>query len=178
MSAGGIFIPSVPTQEYAPTLDFIINNFGSTNTNDKSYVLTDNTSSNIWINPNDDTTDSLQNKIVWGRNGVSENALNRIEQLRGNSDAENNEYNNITPDLRKGFKVYSGLLEYTRNLLNASEGAVVDITRKAFKNGNGDNLVGFNGSGLFYAPTDRTPGKRWYICCSKWYIRKNRCSSA
>jgi len=41
------------------------------------------------------------------------------------------------------------LLEYTRNLLNASEGAVVDITRKAFTRKK--NVIGFNGSAMWVA---------------------------
>ena len=133
------------TQEYAPKLGDI-DNFGKTNKSNDSVKL-DN--SNGWINKSTEfSTDTLSDKLIWGRNGVSYFADNNIGKLRGN-------YGNVsvTPSdsPNSDFKAYGGLLEYTRNLLNASEGSIVDITRKAFTD-SGRNVVGFNGSALWQVP--------------------------
>ena len=139
------------SEEYAPTAAYVKFNFGTTNTNGDGEILNNKASSNSWINESDEFGDTLANKIVWGRNSVSDLANERIAQLRGNTNNEREEDVAYKKNLHE-FNVYSGLLEYTRNLLNASQGAVIDITRKAFKSG--DNLVGFQGSGLFVAPSN------------------------
>jgi hypothetical protein len=143
-----LYVNSSPTQEYAPSAEFIDKNFGVGNTGDlnyNGYYLSE--TSNDWINKADEFNDDIKAKLVWGKNGISELANSTINYLRGS-------YNKAdtstipTPDLTE-FNVYSGLLEYTRNLLNASEGAVVDITRKAFTRKK--NVVGFNGSAMWVA---------------------------
>lgn len=139
------------TQEYAPTADFVEKNLGVTNIRFKEvngFKLGE--SGNEWINSSIEfNTDSLTDKLIWGKNGIASKANGNINRLRGNF----NEITNTVPDddlPNTNFNAYSGLLEYTRNLLNASEGAVVDITRKAFVNKN-SNIVGFNGSSLWLA---------------------------
>jgi len=136
-----------PTQEYAPSAEYIEKNLGVGNTKDLSnsgYYLTD--AGNFWINKANEFNDDVDAKLVWGRNGVSEITNSNINYLRGT----NNAANLVIPDDESPntqFNAYSGLLEYTRNLLNASEGAIVDITKKAFTRKK--NIVGFNGSALW-----------------------------
>ena len=135
------------TQEYAPSQDFVESIFGQTNTNDKDIAISQN--SNDWVNSADDEfNDDNQNKIVWGRDGIAADANKNIANLRG--DFNNADSSVVATDFPNSkFNAYSGLLEYTRNLLNASEGNVVDQTRKAFVRGKG--VVGFNGSALWVA---------------------------
>jgi hypothetical protein len=134
-------------QEYAPDADFINNNFGNT---DKTHVYDGQVkdSFNDWVSTNTEFgDDDIRNKLVWGRDGLDPLAEKKLGQLRGDSDPAGGQ---ITPEAISSFKIKGGLLEYTRNLLNATEGTFVDITRKAFKDGN--TLVGFNGAGLWRAP--------------------------
>lgn len=134
-------------QEYAPNADFINTNFGTTN---KTHIYDEGVkgSFNDWIDTNTEfVNDNIQNKLVWGRDGVEKNANEKLAQLHGDTEREVNNLNN--PETLTTFKIRGGLLEYTRNLLNATEGQVGDITRKAFRSG--DKLVGFNGSGLWRA---------------------------
>jgi len=146
------------TQEYAPDYNFVKYNFGETVKKDEFQI---SQIENSWISTSDEN-DDIHNKIVWGRDGISSNANKNIADSRGNSLNVQKEVNNLTPDLTR-FNVYSGLLEYTRNLLNASEGGVVDITRKAFKKG--QNVIGFNGSAMWaasnstYSQKNGTAGK-------------------
>ena len=148
-------------QEYAPTADFIVNNFG---TSDKTHVYDGQIkdSFNDWISTNTEfSDDDVKNKLVWGRDGVDPLAEKKLAQLRGDSDPA---VGKVIPQSISTFKIKGGLLEYTRNLLNATEGNIGDITRKAFKNGN--QLAGFNGSGLWrsnyskYAGNSGTSGKQ------------------
>jgi hypothetical protein len=139
------------TQEYAPTADFVEKNFGVANIRFKEvngFKLSE--TANEWINTSDEFgDDAVSNKLVWGMNGISPNASDNINKLLGTSNHADEQVN-PTNQRNVSFRAYSGLLEYTRNLLNASDGAVVDITRKAFQNKN-KNIVGFNGSGLWVA---------------------------
>lgn len=145
-----IFVDGIAsnTQEYAPNADYVQSVFGQTNTNDKDIAISQN--SNDWVNTADNEfNDDNQNKIVWGRDGIAPDANKNIANLRGDN---NNADSAVTGfDFPNGdkFNAWSGLLEYTRNLLNASEGNVVDQTRKAFVRGKG--VVGFNGSALWVA---------------------------
>jgi hypothetical protein len=122
-------------QEYAPYTQYIQDNFGKT-----SYVED--------ITKIDDSVKEMSNfsseksidNLVWGRDGVAPEAEKYLNELRGDDV-------NLQQSLNTGAK--TGLLEYTRNLLNATEGNFVDITRKAFKDGN--KYVGFQGSPLWRA---------------------------
>lgn len=132
-----------PTQEYAPSKDFVDLNFGITNTNNTGSDAQLDSSENTWIKEADEFGDELQNKIVWGRDSVNFN-YNAEEQGTFANIAQNI---NTSNNLRTKFHVYSGLLEYTRGLVNASQGVIADQTRKAFADG--QNVAGFNGSALW-----------------------------
>jgi hypothetical protein len=140
------FLPN-DIQGYAPSGDYIRENFGRSN---KSPVYTAGIkgSNNEWIDPETEfSNDNIRNKLVWGRDGVLPVANKELAQLHGDTEEEIN--NLASQESIDSFNIRTGLLEYTRNLLNATEGTAVDITRKAFKMG--DKLVGFNGSGLWRA---------------------------
>jgi hypothetical protein len=151
------------SSEYAPDNDFIKFYLGITN---KTFISAFSSElENDWISSTVEfNNNNIENKLIWGRDGISPEATEKIKQLRG--DDINIGNNNISGDLSyfNPFNLRSGLLEYTRNLLNATEGAVVDITRKAFTRNN--NLVGFNGAGLWkannskYAQDAQISGKR------------------
>jgi hypothetical protein len=139
-------------QEYAPDADFIRKNFGTTDKTEVNYAVKD--SFNDWIGTDTEfSDDDIRNKLVWGRDGLDPVANKKLAQLRGDSDSAKGQ---ITPESISILNIKGGLLEYTRNLLNATEGNFVDITRKAFKNGN--ELVGFNGSGLWRANYSKYAG--------------------
>ena len=128
------------TQEYAPYIGFIDENFGKTvKTSDRRGDIENQVGPRSTFD-----VDNGDNNLVWGRDGLSYEATTYLSPLRGEDDAMN-----LHPDSQifGETNTRTGLLEYTRNLLNASEGNFVDITRKAFKDG--DNIVGFNGSPLW-----------------------------
>ena len=135
-------------QEYAPTKDYVISNFGSTTKADPIRGF------DSGVEPiSNFTQDTSDTKLVWGRDGVGEEAKAYLELQRGTADkAVVGDSNNPVDD----FKIREGLLEYTRNLLNASSGQFVDITRKTFvraANNGGKTLVGLQGSALWQAPS-------------------------
>jgi hypothetical protein len=150
-------------QEYAPNADFVNNNMGQAKKvgteNDASQLgNASDVDMNNWVDPYSEfKTDFTFDKIVWGRDGISNKTEANLTQLRGDSDEET--INSLSQDLKTGFNVRTGLLEYTRNLINASEGQIGDVTRKAFikKGVRGSNLVGFNGAGLWRAPSTALP---------------------
>lgn len=128
-------------QEYAPNYQYIKDNFGDVTKREVKNEINNyvSTISNF-------SEDDSKKQLVWGRDGVAKEANTFIKDLRGTDDDVNdNPDNNIFNETN----ARKGLLEYTRNLLNATEGNFVDITRKAFKDGN--NYVGFNGSPLWVA---------------------------
>ena len=144
-------------QEYAPDADFIRDNFGTTDKTETNFAVKD--SHNDWISTDTEfRNDDIKNKLVWGRDGLDPIAEKNLAQLRGDSDLAKGK---ITPESINNFKIKGGLLEYTRNLLNATEGNFVDFTKKAFKNGN--ELVGFNGSGLWRAPISGQRGSNYAV---------------
>ena len=129
-------------QEYASSQKFIEENFGVTtvlNQKDDMFNYVGEIS-----NLDQDTV--IKNKLVWGRDGVGQEANDVLSALHGNTDDEKK---NLGVGDFTTFKVTTGLLEYTRNLLNATEGNFVDITRKVFKEGT--KVIGFNGSPLWKA---------------------------
>lgn len=126
-------------QEYAPTRDYILDNFGTT-------VKTQDKTMNYWVGDESNfSSDDDNDKIVWGRDGLISESKEYIGQFRGTDDkietGDGNELNSSKFNVRKG------LLEYTKNLLNSTNGQFVDITRKAFKRDN--SIVGFQGSPLW-----------------------------
>lgn len=156
-------IKSLPTQEYAPDINYVQNNFGTTIKKDDFVISQDG---NNWINTQDEfntietNSRTSDNKLVWGRNGISKKSRSEIDNQLGTFNEANLQGNNSANDLRNTtFNAYQGLLEYTRNLLNASNGNIIDITRKAFLNGK--NIEGFNGSALWVAPKTGKPGSTY-----------------
>ena len=128
------------TDNYAPDIQYVNDNFGKTNKtpdrNDK-YEYIDSLD-----------RDDVNNKLIWGRDGISSETKNESKQSHGYYDGDI--INNTTSEfLDTQFKVKRGLLEYTRNLVNATSGQFIDLTRKVFTEG--DKVVAFNGSPLWQA---------------------------
>jgi hypothetical protein len=145
--------------EYAPNKDFIDNNFGNTEKTVNSNNDWDYQAQNTWVSDDKEFgNDNQDNKLIWGRDGISPEANNNIVDLRGtNNSADEQIFGDDT--INSHYNIHAGLLEYTRNLLNATNGKVVDITRKAFLNGG--KIDGFNGSALWKAPSDGQPGSKY-----------------
>lgn len=150
--------------EYAHNHDIVNMYFGNTVSNFNEYGWYKD-SQNFWIEDNtefsSEVSDDAHPKLVWGKYGINDITNNKIGQYRGdfvdiNSkiipsvDGQGNDTFSGSFDVKTNpFNIRTGLLEYTRNLLIASEGQFVDMTRKAFVKNN--KLVGFNGSGLWKA---------------------------
>ena len=134
-------------QEYAPNQQFIEDNFGVTNNSPIKENI-----ENFVDEKSDITTDDIQYKLVWGRDGISNDTKGYLTTLHGDTDDEKNGLNSNSGGNITEFKINGGLLEYTRNLLNSSNGYLVDITRKVFTEGN--KIIGFNGSPLWQAPNE------------------------
>lgn len=134
-------------QEYAPSQDYIDDNFGSTSV-DRSRGTEDFVGGVSNLSPDN----NIVGNLAWGRDGVGEYAEVEIGLKRGDDDDDSGVFDTN--------KIKTGLLDYTKNLLNATEGRFVDITRKVFKKGENSDVVGFQGSGLWrgnnsvYAQTD------------------------
>jgi hypothetical protein len=144
------------TQEYAPDLDFIRNNFGVSDKKSNSKSISELTSKDDpdafdrLVYDNGGLNEDINQQLVWGRDGVSDRAEGRLSVLRGLDENINVTRKNPQTD----FNIRGGLLEYTRNLLNASEGSLIDQTRKIYVNG--DRVAGMNGSALWKSPDGRT----------------------
>lgn len=156
-------------QEYAPNSDYINDNFGTAvrreidrnfngdkaNESDR-LTFSDDININSWIDTNTEFKNGdYNNKIVWGRDGLTVSTEEKLAQLKGLSEPEVSKNNGNVQDLVNGYNIKAGLLEYTKNLMNATEGQLIDITRKAYTKG-GD-LIGFNGSGIWRAPSTSLP---------------------
>ena len=145
-------------QEYAPTAEFIDNNFGSTISKvsdemlDEGFLnLYSDYNMNSWVGDNTEFSDLIENKVVWGRDGTTYETDAALSGLQGLP----SDVSVVPQNLSSGFNINAGLLEYTRNLINATEGSVGDITRKAYiKDG---KITGFNGSALWRAPSTSFP---------------------
>lgn len=142
-------------QEYAPSREIVESYFGNTNslynqTSSETLDYYGDVNMNSWINSQSEfNNENIKNRIVWGRDGATDEVNENSRKLRG---LENNDDINRNEDLSSNkFNVKTGLLEYTRNLINATEGRIGDLTRKAFTNGN--NIDGFNGSAVWKAPS-------------------------
>lgn len=141
--------------EYAPNEDALLD-YGSTVKKDSTYISV--ASQNEWIGDETEFRENLennQNKIVWGRDGIDDITNNAAAALRGDIHQE------VSPNesrFETDFNVNGGLLEYTRNLVIASQGEIVDMTRKAFMKG--DKIVGFNGSGLYKSNSSTYAGNK------------------
>ena len=129
-------------QEYAPTYDYVLDNFGSTT---KPYPKDNYFRDFIGDTSAGDIDNVLENKLIWGRDGLTEYARAEILLRRGDDDNMSKD----KPELLSGFKIRTGLLEYTRNLLNSTSGKFIDITRKYYKEG--DEVIGFNGAAQWMA---------------------------
>ena len=105
---------------------------------------------NSWIDKDSGFSREAEDKIVWGRDGISVDTDSELSTLRG---VEDSVFGNRTGDLDNRFNVRAGLLEYTRNLINSNGGhGSGDITRKVFTKD--DKIVGFNGNALWKAPNN------------------------
>ncbi len=131
------------TQQYAPDDDFIVNFFGNTN------KTTPTSLNSIEDYVNNRKEDDISNQLIWGRDGIDYNARKSLDSLHGDTVDEQINLQQISSTLNAEYKVKAGLLEYTRNLLNATSGHYVDMTRKVFEEGG--TIVGFNGSPLWKA---------------------------
>jgi hypothetical protein len=134
--------------EYAPNVDYIIA-MGHSSPVNKTTL---NPYINEWIDNKTEFIGDLpknENSIVWGRDGINPILNGALSELRGEFGNVNS---TISPDseieFTDKFDVTYGLLEYTRNIVKATQGLVGDITRKAFVDKN-NHLVGFNGSPLW-----------------------------
>ena len=144
--------------EYGSDLYFIENQLGITQTqSDIEYETALNQENdkfiNEWISETSgfiNESEANTNKIVWGRDGITEETDTQLSKANARGDSIES-FGDTSFELDNRFNVRSGLLEYTRNLVNASGGQVGDITRKVFKKG--DKIVGFNGSPLWKAPS-------------------------
>ena len=163
------YINETDYPEYAPDFEFISRNFGVSDKTERASTLYLSTSENsddeilnAWVDSNDGfRNDKIENKIVWGLNGVTNEVRQNLGDLRPGISQDIIDSGVGTNDLARDFNVRSGLLEYTRNLINSTGGHIGDITRKGFKR-NGE-IVGFNGSGLWQAPStalERHRGKK------------------
>jgi len=102
---------------------------------------------NLWIDSNNyGFNDNFNTNIIWGRDGIDNKTNNKSSQLRTET---------VTNDDYSRFNSKSDLLFFTSQLLNATEGNIIDNTKKVFKEGN--KLRGFNGSGVYIAPSDSLP---------------------
>ena len=144
-------------QEYAPTRDYVLANFGNT------VVERDKTLEDFVGDISNFTTDTNKDNLVWGRDGVGGYAEAEIGLLRGDADSIDNTTLLEGEDNFGKLAAKSGLLEYTRNLLNATSGQFIDITRKAFKKDG--KVIGYQGSPLWrgnnsaYSRASGTAGK-------------------
>lgn len=137
-----------PNQEYAPDIAFVEDNFGKT---EKGRVKEFDPLDNSSLVNEEGFNDSINSQFIWGRDGVSEAANNRLSSLRGvkidSSGEGDTGSGSVSKQDPKSFNIKTGLLEYTRNLLNASEGQFIDQTRKIYNNIEG--FKGMNGSSLW-----------------------------
>jgi len=146
------------TSDYAPSRGFIEENFGRTD-NSKSRMSFQDNSQNSWIN--DDKVfpdDDIDNRIMWGRDGITNSVNDKMSPLRGNFGDFGEVIYSPAPTNLQSFNIKGGLLEYTRNLVNATNGVIGDLTRKAFTSEG--NVDGFNGSALWKANTSEYAKKR------------------
>ena len=140
--------------DYGADLNYIENVLGGSEAKATTFDKTNLSESNDkfmngWIDTDTGFIDDfLPNKIVWGRDGITTSTDTELSQLRG---IEENSLGDTSNMLKDKFDVRSGLLEYTRNLINANGGHVGDITRKVFTEDG--KIAGFNGSALWQAPS-------------------------
>lgn len=97
--------------------------------------------------------DDIRNQIIWGRDGFKGNNNTNVRFGKNTND-----FQGTNDNLASDFNVRRGLLKYTAELANASEGNLVDQTRKIFYDPvRKDRLIGFNGGSLFKVPSDALP---------------------
>ena len=135
--------------EYGYDINFI-KRLGIT-TKSTGFISVD--SGNEWVDAQTEFSGNLDknsNKIVWGRDGVDEHTDARLANLHGEENVGTIRTEDSSNKFEANFDVTNGLLQYTKNLVNATQGRVVDMTRKAFLD-NEDNIVGFQGAGLYTA---------------------------
>ena len=132
-------------QEYAPNQEFIENLGQPQKYSNTKRDLTSTDDRNMWIGDKTEFVGEKEQKIIWGWDGIDGVTDGILQPSRGDfslPDAVSKGDFRTTYNVKNG-----GLLEYTRNLVRATEGQIGDITRKAFKKG--DEIIGFNGAGLW-----------------------------
>lgn len=132
------------TDEYGEDLS----SFGRTYTDsDMSEVWESSVQENDWIGD----TIIKDVALVWGRDGISKGTNNESQQLRGSFGGADQaiKLEKEQSQTTFGFGIQTGILNYTKNLINATEGGVGDLTKKVFLSNK--KLVGFNGSPLWRA---------------------------
>jgi len=135
--------------EYGIKYDYIERLGTPTKKLGKTYIA----SKNEWISTETEfvnNQDKNENKIVWGRDGIDWYSNDKLNFLRGEDTITGVDDEKSSAKFITDFKAENGLLQYTRNLVIATQGRVADITRKAFVDVD-DNIVGFQGSGLYRA---------------------------
>ncbi len=114
----------------------------------------DHTAQNTWIGENN--IENINNRLIWGRDGITDSVNERISALRGIDDSELLNYYDK-------FEIKRGLLNVTRNVLNNNDGDIIDITRKVFKEKGTNKISGFQGSPMWKAPNTAPSGVRGKI---------------
>ena len=136
------------TTEYDLNNEDFLKSFGDSKKNN-TITYDDNNPFNSDDYGNDD---NISNQFILGRDGKSEQATvyNDKFGIRGENLAKINPDTNISGN----FNIRQGLLKYTTELLNASEGKLLDQTRKKFYDTiDTTKFIGYNGGGL-YIPND------------------------
>ena len=144
---------------YGDNIDFINDYLGRTKSERSISFEND---ANSWVGL--DSGFNKEPRMIWGWDGVDADTNNRISRLRGIVGG-----GGIQPNAnhRTRFGVRTGLLEHTRNLINATGGRVGDITKKAFTDDR-NNILGFNGSPLWRNPRTGEIGQRQHTVLDKY----------
>jgi hypothetical protein len=151
---------------YGEDFDTVSQYFGETRRVSQiynSFTAFNGGTDNHWLSHSDDGVHQIDN-LIWGLDGATDDTNKRLIQLRSNNSRIEENINNGTnlgTRLDVFFNIKTGLLEYTKNLMNVTKGQVVDMTKKVFTvDGKGDTLSSLRGANVWLAPNDALPGFR------------------
>lgn len=137
------------TTEYDVNNEDFLQSFGNTK-KEKNIIYDDNNPFNSDDYGNDD---NINNQFILGRDGKNESATRYNNKFGING--ENLSEITLNNDIKGTFNVRQGLLKYTTELLNASEGKLLDQTRKKFYDViDTTKFIGYNGAGVFIPNDD------------------------